>query len=268
MLAGFCEVSCSVCGTSLIRRNGWVLENEKLGQKNYCSTACFSKGRTRKVPCVCQNPLCGKSFSREPSQISSRNFCSHHCAATVLNPYNKKEKPPYIPKPRPVSQYTKENIIGAIQSFVSKNDRIPLRRELSPQYAMSRRLFGTWNKAIRAAGFRPNAELFSRRYSAKDGHICDSFAEKIIDDWLFERHIPHRIHVPYFYRNMSADFLIGNTLVEYFGLHGNMRKYDAHVETKKAIWKRRNLDVIAIYPPDLFPENKLDLVLEPLFIHR
>ena len=149
-----------------------------------------------------------------------------------------------------------------------KNQRIPVKRELNAECSAAKRLFGTWNNAIHAAGFHPNKELFSRRYRAKDGHMCDSFAEKIIDNWLFERHIPHRVHVPYFYRNMSADFLIGNTLVEYFGLYGNMRKYDAHVEIKKELWKRRNLNVIEIYPIDLFPENKLIAKLSNLLLDQ
>jgi hypothetical protein len=45
--------------------------------------------------------------------------------------------------------------------------------------------FGSWNNAIRLAGFEPNSVIFSKKFLAKDGHVCDSYAEKIIDDWLF-----------------------------------------------------------------------------------
>lgn len=257
MLDGFCKINCFVCNTTLIRRNGWVLENKRLGHKAYCSSECLSKGRTTKVVCICNNPSCKKTFLRVLSALGPHNYCSRSCCATITNTYRKKEKPPYIFTPRPTSKYTKKSIVGAIQAFVVKNQRIPVKRELNAECCAAKRLFGTWNKAICVAGFHPNKNLFSRRYCAKDGHMCDSFAEKIIDNWLFDRHIPHRVHIPYFYKNMSADFSIGNTIIEYFGLNGNMRKYDAHVEIKKELWKRRNLNVIDIYPNDLFPKNKL-----------
>lgn len=257
MFAGFCEVNCSVCCTILIRRSGWVIENAKLGLESYCSPECFSKGRMRRVQCTCDNPACKKSFSRVQSAIEKHNFCSHHCSATFLNPFNKKAKPPHIPKPRPPSKYTKEVIIQAIRDFVSKNERIPLKRELNAEFCAAKKLFGTWNIAIKSAGFRSNRTLFSRRYNAKDGHMCDSYAEGIIDDWLSERHIAHRIHVPYFHRNMSADFAVGNILIEFFGLYGDGGIYDAHVAEKKKLWKLRNLFVIDIYPQDLFPVNNL-----------
>jgi hypothetical protein len=36
-----------------------------------------------------------------------------------------------------------------------------------------------------------------KKYIAKDGHKCDSFAEKIIDDWLYSNNVEHQRNIPY-----------------------------------------------------------------------
>ena len=51
-------------------------------------------------------------------------------------------------------------------------------------YGEAREIFGSWNNAVEAAGFKPNPVLFAEKHTADDGHHCDSLAEKIIDDWL------------------------------------------------------------------------------------
>jgi len=264
----FAHTPCSVCGKILERRLNWILENERYGYKTYCSKKCQSKGKTTKVQCVCANPRCKKEFSRELNDVSPHNYCSRSCAVAINNvlyPKRKKITTTRTPTPR-ISKYTKESIISEINHFFQENQRIPLKIEFSKEYWMIRKLFGTWNSAIRTAGFSPHVHRFAHRYKAKDQHMCDSLAEKIIDDWLFTRGIKHKIHVPYHYRNMTADFLIGTTLVEYLGLYGKLHRYDVLVEEKRKLWKRRKLDVIEIYPEDLFPQNQLSDVLSPLLI--
>ena len=56
---------------------------------------------------------------------------------------------------------------------------------------------------------------------------------------------------------MTADFKIKDIYVEFFGLQGQLEKYDKLVKEKEALWGERNLNVIKIYPSDLFPKNKL-----------
>ena len=48
-------------------------------------------------------------------------------------------------------------------------------------YGKARYVFGTWNNAISAAGYKPNPVMFARHHIASDGHRCDSLAEKIIE---------------------------------------------------------------------------------------
>lgn len=100
------------------------------------------------------------------------------------------------------------------------------------------------------------------KYLANDGHKCDSLAEKIIDDWLYIRKIPHQIHVPYPKSKMTADFKVNGLLIEFFGLQGESEKYDNLISKKEILWEENNLEVIKIYPGDLFPKNRLGEILK------
>ncbi len=160
-----------------------------------------------------------------------------------------------------ISQYSKQKIIKSIRVFFLKHNRVPLKREFIHE-KVTRKLFGSWNKAITAAGYKPNPVKFAEKCIANDGHKCDSLAEKIIDDWLFDRKIPHQTKVPYNKNNMTADFKIGDTYIEFFGLKGELEKYDNLVAKKEQLFKKNNLRVIKIYPSDLFPRNKLNEILK------
>ena len=65
---------------------------------------------------------------------------------------------------------------------------------------------------------------------------------------------------------MTADFKINDTYVEFFGLQGQLEKYDKLVKEKKAFWKEKNLKVIKIYPNDLFPKNKLGEIFAKIVV--
>ncbi|MBI5138556.1 MAG: hypothetical protein HZA95_02025 [Candidatus Vogelbacteria bacterium] len=79
--------------------------------------------------------------------------------------------------------YNKDELISKIRIFYNKNGRIPMKREFD-MYREYKKRFCSWNMAIEAAGLIPHKVIFSTRVMAKDGHICDSFAETLIDDWL------------------------------------------------------------------------------------
>ncbi|MBD3366058.1 hypothetical protein GF360_01810 [candidate division WWE3 bacterium] len=80
--------------------------------------------------------------------------------------------------------YHQEKALKAIKSFVEEHGRIPFKREVPAIYSRARRGFGSWNKAIEVAGYRKNPVRFAKRKRAKDGHMCDSFSEALIDNWL------------------------------------------------------------------------------------
>ncbi len=233
----------------------------------------------------CINPSCKRLVTRNPGEIepSGRVFCSNSCAAKINNRIRVLKRPKNycanknchkeIKRDRKycsikcqwnVNSVTdeeyKEIIIDKIKEFYNNNGRIPFKQEMWGVYNAVRKIFGTWNKAIIAAEFKPNPVKFANKYIAIDGHKCDSMAEKVIDNWLFARKIKHETKVPYNHHRKTADFKIGDTYVEFFGLQGQVKKYDQLVKEKEALWKVKNLKVIKIYPSDLFPKNKLDQI--------
>lgn len=130
-------------------------------------------------------------------------------------------------------------------------------------YGKARDVFGTWNKAIEAAGFKPNPVMFANRYLAKDGHWCDSLAEKIVDEWFYSKGISHERSVPYphEFKKMTCDFVVGKYFIEFFGLYGDHRSYTKMVYKKRRLSKKYKLRLIELKPTDIFPRNKLDQVL-------
>ena len=152
----------------------------------------------------------------------------------------------------------RSRLLEEIESFHRETGRVPLKRE-THHYIAYRRVFGTWNNAIKAAGLAPNPVRFAHKFIANDGHKCDSLSEKIIDDWLNARKIEHRINVPYPGNNrFTADFVVGNHWIEFFGLSGEHERYDELKEQKVGVAKDHALALIEIYPQDLFPEFKLE----------
>jgi len=129
-------------------------------------------------------------------------------------------------------------------------------------YKTTRELFGSWNKAIIAAKLKPNPVRFATRQVAKDGHACDSFAEKIIDDWLFSNSIKHQRNIPYPNSPYTADFLINGKLVEFLGLNGELKEYDKNTKLKEKLAEKHKLKLIEIFPKDLFPVNRLSEIIK------
>ncbi|MBI2620752.1 hypothetical protein HYW61_00820 [candidate division WWE3 bacterium] len=150
-------------------------------------------------------------------------------------------------------------MLRRIQNFVKRNERIPLKKELGSAYQLARKGFGTWNDAIRAAGFDPNPVMFANKHMAKDGHKCDSLAERIVDDWLYSKGINHQINVCYpGQKKLTADFVVGNVWIEYFGLAGQLITYDVCMKKKFGLSKKLGFKLVQVFPYHIFPKNTLD----------
>ena len=118
-------------------------------------------------------------------------------------------------------------------------------------------VFGSYVNFILECEMKPNSTMYSNKNVSNDGHICDSFSEMEIDDFLFENKISHEHHVKYkkiikdYKSRMVSDFLLSDgTVVEYFGLIGQP-KYDKKVKKKVNVLEKNNIRYIAIYPKDL-----------------
>lgn len=271
----FVSINCSFCGKKFKKDLRHFNENIKLGQRNFCSLECSAKSRQKRKNLVCENPSCGKKFQRTPGSISRHNYCSCSCAVTVSNikhPRNPgivkkcafcgkdfKSRKKYCSRPckDKGSIIPAEELISKIETFVKKHERVPLKREMLNYHAFRSR-FGTWNNAIKTAGFDPNPVMFANKHIASDGHKCDSLAEKIIDDWLYARKIEHQRSVPYPQNEQfTCDFVVGDYWIEFFGLYREHKRYDEHREKKLKIAKKYGLKLIGSYPEDLFPKNRL-----------
>ncbi len=278
------KVKCDFCGKRFYRTLGRVNEANKFDWNQYCSIKCQSQYRLRRVEKICANPNCSKKISRLLNQFrkskSGNVFCSLSCAASFNNskfPKKKKlkDKCNYCGKEffghqiycsikcKHKSQVvSKETICKLIKEFYERNKRIPLKREFH-HYCATRNRFGNWNNAIKAAGFNPNPVLFAKKHIANDGHKCDSFSEKIIDDWLSDQNIGHERRVPYPGNNsLSVDFVIKDIFIEFFGLAGDLKEYDKLVRKKQKICRKYNIKLVEIYPKDLFPVNRLSKILK------
>ena len=152
-------------------------------------------------------------------------------------------------------RHTKASLIAEIKSFHKKNGRIPMKREFGSR-AVFRKYFGSWNNAIRAAGFEPNPEFFAKCVRANDGHMCDSMIEQVVDDWLHENKITHERNWRYPGSKMSADFYLpeNDLVIEVFGLRGGSRVYDRNYERKMKLISANNIQLLSLQTEDVLKE--------------
>lgn len=273
------SLKCTHCRKKFLRPSGHANETARLGRRPYCSIKCVSLKCTKRITVKCANLDCKKDLSRTPSQISPHNYCSRRCAAIISNRIfprnmgitkicatcgiNFKSREKYCSTKCQYKGYEMptERIITWIKNFHQTNGRIPLKREYIHAKA-ARNRFETWNNAIKAAGFKPNPVMFASKHMAKDGHMCDSLAERIIDDWLSKNGLPHKRNIKYpGGERFTVDFKVNNLWVEFFGLSGEHKKYDQLKRRKLKLAQEYKLKVIEIYPKDLFPKNNLEKIL-------
>lgn len=281
------EVQCAFCKRKFVRRLGRYNEAVKKGWKQYCSKTCQIQAKITRVKKKCGNLSCQKIVIKTLNQYkkskTGKIFCSRSCAVAFHNYNTPKRKAKTRNCPNCNKKFTgwnkycsseclfksqgvsKKQVIGYIKRFYKEKGRLPVKREYS-HYKRARTLFGTWNRAVGAAGFNPNPVLFAKKFIANDGHSCDSLSEKIIDDWLYARKIKHMINIRYpGDKFLTVDFKIKSYWIEFFGLNGELKSYDRLKNLKLKIAKKKGLKLIEIYPRDLFPQCKLEKRLAFLF---
>lgn len=216
-------------------------------RQSFCSRSCAAIIRNRER--AAKHPLNLCAYSECNQRIRwNQKYCSNaHRAITRRIP----------------DELQRKNLIHRLQSFYSAWKRIPVKREMYGAYKTARRIFGTWNKAVTAAGFTPNPMMFAERQIANDGHICDSLAEKVIDDWFCSKNIVHQRNVGYpNTKRLTVDFVVKGIWIEFYGLAGVIKDYDIILRRKRALAQRHKLPLIEIYPKDLFPKNRLAEILK------
>jgi hypothetical protein len=222
-------------------------------------------------------PLCGQEFVEDSLAIPLINrlgiqhidYCAPCLCATIFqgtgNNYLSAEQ---IKKyllaltemiGRVPSQYYGEGKSDLLN--LNPKERLALLKLLKgkPSVNCVKRVFGSWlNALIKVGVLEDGTRKTSRGIQtiAKDGHICRSLGEKTIDEFLFANGIAHEREPRYPESNYRGDFIVGDIIIEYFGLTGNP-EYDNKSEEKKNICKRNGIILIAIYPEDLVTDSKL-----------
>ncbi len=116
--------------------------------------------------------------------------------------------------------------------------------------------FGSWLQALILAGvLKDGTHQTSRgvRCIAIDGHICNSLAEKTVDDWLYSHDISHEKEPLYPYHarlnpyKMRADWKTQDILIEYAGLMDEP-DYAAKMKAKQEIAIEFGLSLIILEP--------------------
>lgn len=144
--------------------------------------------------------------------------------------------------------------VGDLQDMETQ-ERVMLLRLLrnKPSTKTVKAAFGSWLNALIQAGILADGTRRTSRGTqtiARDGHVCFSLGEKTIDDWLYLHGVPHVREPKYPEGNYRGDFLIGQTMVEYFGLAGDPA-YDKKIRKKERICEKYGVKLVAIYPRDL-----------------
>lgn len=297
-MAKLIKNGCTQCGRPVYRSHGRMNENRKFGWKVYCSRKCEYEHKSKGQLLSCEN--CGKRLRRPPHAISPHNYCSSSCAAIVNNRKCLKGHAKIKPKLKTyiecgerfrksmgnkkycsmkcknkAERYMPEELLSIIKNTFKKLGRVPAKRELSRGADKACvKLFGSWNNAIIAAGFKPNRSHSQRMYKriitkAADGHPCDSISEAVIDNWLVKNNISHKRDICYPTTNHKADWeiLIGDKkiFVEYFGLANDSPRYDRAIKEKGRLCERHEIPLISIYPKDIYPLKTTDKNLKEKF---
>lgn len=189
-----------------------------------------------------------------------------------------------------VASPSKKELPTLIRSFVDQCGFVPSSNATPRTYSFTSRLApDRWNDAMRAYGKMGGIDHVKQvcdswftglassgalpggvqatargiRCLATDGHVCNSLEEQEIDNWLSAHGIAHTKEPMYPPHNVfnpkgkrRADWQVEGTLIEFFGLVGDPR-YDAKRDDKVALASALGLDLLAVYPADLWNIDEL-----------
>lgn len=145
-----------------------------------------------------------------------------------------------------------------------KKQGIPIMRDIvATKMSIQKiyRIFNNFNNFVILSGNVVN--LGNRNFiKSKDGHICDSYEEKIIDDYLFELGKEHDVHQKYPDSSMYYDFKVNDIYIECTGYKRNKTnkyhdKYVQTLEKKIKLCKELNVKLIIIENPSKISKEQL-----------
>ncbi|MGG3892011.1 homing endonuclease associated repeat-containing protein [Metabacillus fastidiosus] len=169
---------------------------------------------------------------------------------------------------------TKEDLINDIKMMASELGKTPSQLDIKyfenvASSSTYRKVFGTWNKAIKEAGLKQNGDIY---YSSK-GLECLSYYELLFTNMLEKYNIVFTKENKYkdyiaTDKNYRFDYVIQfnnkQYFVEIFGITYR-EDYLEKTEHKIRLCKENNLDLIEIYPED-FTSYKLEDIHKMLLL--
>lgn len=140
------------------------------------------------------------------------------------------------------------------------NAMYPYNASINTDLKSYKKIFGNWLNVLIDSEILDNSLLktyYGYKCRSKDGHLCNSLAEKIIDEFLIDNNIIHEKEPKYPFDDefnplelLRADWLLGdNTFVEFFGL-SKKEEYAKKIEIKLKLAQKHDLNLIALYPND------------------
>lgn len=173
----------------------------------------------------------------------------------------------YSPNTRQI--YSDEYLEKCFKDFVKENNRVPTLREFKnnkgiPTSSAYIKRFGSWGKACKHYGFKPN----NRRseYILSNGERCDSSFECKASTWLLNQKILYERNIPYknidknYNGSMNCDYLIEYNNVDWYVEIAGMLWSKTYIPTsdetilyykklkrKEEILKNNNLNYRIIY---------------------
>ncbi len=155
-----------------------------------------------------------------------------------------------------VNTYSIEYLLSCIKEFYKLHNRIPSYIEFQnnkPGSGVYQYRFGSWNNAIKAAGFEPNYnDGFGTRTYSKDGILYRSQAEAyFVDNYLYGKYT-YEYERKYDNHNKYYDFYI-KELNLYIELDGNCRP--EIILDKIIINKQENKNLIVIKTNDIYKKD-------------
>ena len=160
--------------------------------------------------------------------------------------------------------WTKETILLSIKQFYQNHNRIPISRDFThnvnfPEASTVQNHFGSWNAAIKAAGFVPNlgtSDLYGTPTIAKDNVLYRSKAEAyFVDNYLYGKYI-YEYERKYDNHNKYYDFYLPESNL-YIELDGQLRP--EIIQEKILINKQENKKLLVIQTDDIY---KKDFILK------
>jgi hypothetical protein len=157
----------------------------------------------------------------------------------------------------PRNTYSREQLIIMLKNFYKLTGKIPDVEDMKrPNHRVFQNEFGSWQNALNQAGFKS----CKGKYISKDGHICDSKSEVMIDNLMYKMSIPHTKSENYPVDNeynkngkKKCDWKVGDTYVEFLGYinHRNpivQRKYEKKTNEKFDMCMKNGWNFMFISP--------------------